>query len=599
MHIAVDRRHRHDYKGRVDEMVTGRNDDVGEGAGRLAYLEATLATTRATLTTVTAERDKLRRAYEILKEHYDLLRRRVFGAKAERVDITQLELELAEVKAKLDAMTTRLGEGASDEAADDEASSPAAPPDAPKASPKPKGRRDLCDDVTMPVERVELTDPALEGTAERIGFEESYKLGYRRGGPVKVVIARATYKVTPSSEDAVDDAGAEPVFELVTVKKPKELVERGLLAPSLIAHLLVSKYRFGIPFHRLAEMFLAQGVKLDDGTMCRYAENVGATLGAIVEAMAKEAKATAFCLSTDATGVCIQPTPVVGKRQACRKGHFFVVLADQDHIFFEYQPKHNGAAVCAMFKGFKGFIQADAHAIYDALYRGEAREQREDKAPVEVGCWSHARRRVWEAATITKDRAAREALLRIHALFELEEQWADLAPQQRHERRQLVSRPMLDDFFAWAEREFERVKNTRGLLATAFGYAVRQKEGLRRFLEDGRLPMTNNHSERALRFICSGRKVWLFFGSDDHASAAANLFSLMASCQLHSLDAETYLAEIIRVMPHWPRDRYLELAPKYWAHTRARLRQDEIALPIGTLTVPEPLAVPEEQSTAR
>jgi transposase len=600
--MEIDKRHRADYKSRVDEMGTARNDDVGEGAGRLAYLELTLATTQTalattqtTLATVTAERDKVRRAYEILKEHYDLLRRRVFGAKAERIDVTQLELELAELKAKLDAMTTQLGE-----AANDEASSPAAPPDDPKKSrPKPKGRRDLCDDVTMPEERVELTDPALEETAERIGFEESYKLGYRRGGPVKVVIARATYKVTPPREDAVGDDGAEPVFELVTVKKPKELVERGLLAPSLIAHLLVSKYRFGIPFHRLAEMFRAQGVQLDDGTMCRYAENVGAALGAIVEAMAKEAKATAFCLSTDATGVCIQPTPVVGKRQACRKGHFFVVLADQDHIFFEYQPKHNGPAVCAMFKGFKGFIQADAHAIYDALYRGEAREQCEDKAPVEVGCWSHARRRVWEAATITKDRAAREALLRIHALFELEKQWADLAPQQRHERRQLVSRPMLDDFFAWAEREFARVKNTRGLLATAFGYAVRQKEALRRFLEDGRLPMTNNHSERALRFICSGRKVWLFFSSDDHASAAANLFSLMASCQLHGLDAETYLAEIIRVMPHWPRDRYLELAPKYWARTRARLRQDEIALPIGSLTVPAPLVVPEEQSTAR
>jgi len=73
----------------------------------------------------------------------------------------------------------------------------------------------------------------------------------------------------------------------------------------------------------------------------------------------------------------------------------------------------------------------------------------------------------------------------------------------------------------------------------------------------------------------------------------------MASCQLHGLDAETYLAEIIRVMPHWPRDRYLELAPKYWARTRARLREDEIALPIGTLTVPAPLVVTEEQSTAR
>jgi transposase len=75
-------------------------------------------------------------------------------------------------------------------------------------------------------------------------------------------------------------------------------------------------------------------------------------------------------------------------------------------------------------------------------------------------------------------------------------------------------------------------------------------------------------------------------GSDDHAQAAANIFSLVASCRLHALDVETYLAEIIRVMPYWARDRYLELAPKYWARTRARLDQRELELPLGHVTVP-------------
>lgn len=126
----------------------------------------------------------------------------------------------------------------------------------------------------------------------------------------------------------------------------------------------------------------------------------------------------------------------------------------------------------------------------------------------------------------------------------------------------------------------------------------RQKEPLCRFLEDGRLPLTNNHSERALRSpICAGRKAWLFFGSDDHANAAANLFSLIVSCQLHGLDPETYLTGIIRIVPLWPRDRYLELAPKYWAATRARLDPDELAKELGPLTVPPPPSS-EEQSAA-
>jgi transposase len=564
---------------------------------RVREVEAQLAASERKLAEVTAERDRLRRAYKLVLEHHELLRRKLFVAKAERIDATQLELEFAETKAKLDALAKQLGteleEASPSPDAEPSASLPSGDdPKKPRPKTTPTGRRNLRDE-DIPEMRIEITDPALEGKVERIGFEESCRYGYRRGGPVRIVIARATYK-KPVEDDEDDE---EPVFELVTVKKPKELVERGLLAPSLIAHMLVSKYRFGIPFHRLAEMFRAQGVRVDDGTMCRYAEDVGATLGCIVDAMAKEAKESAFCLSTDATGVCIQPEPLAtGKRQACRKGHFFVVLADQDHVFFEYQREHTSKAVCEMFRGFTGYIQADAHAIYNALFRGEARVNVDDDAPTEVGCLAHCRRRFWEAATVTKDAAAREGLLRLRAIFELEAQWRGLAPSQRHERRQIQLRPLVDDFFAWVEREYERVKSIRGLVATAFGYAVRQKKPLCRFLEDGRLPPTNNHSERALRSpICAGRRAWLFFGSDDHATAAANLFSLVASCQLHGLDPETYLAEIIRVVPLWPRARYLELAPKYWAATCARLDSAELAHELGPLTVPPPTAAQQQR----
>ena len=413
--------------------------------------------------------------------------------------------------------------------ADDE--SPASPPPESKGR-KPKttatARRNLRNE-DMPEKRIELLDPAFEGKYERIRFEESCRQGYQRGGPVRIVLARAIYKVPLETEQGSEN---EPVVELVTVAKPKELVERGLLAPSLIAHLLVSKYLFGIPFHRLALMLRAQGVRLDDGTMCRYAEDVGATLGCIVDTMACEAKESAFCLSMDATGVGIQPEPLAtGKRQACRKGHFFVVLADQDHVFFEYQREHTSKAVCEMFRGFGGYVQADAHVIYDALFRGDARASADDDVPTEVGCLAHCRRRFWEAAS-------------------------------------------------------------------AFGYAVRQKEPLCRFLDDGRLAITNNHSERALRSpICAGRKAWLFFGSDDHASAAANLFSLIASCQLHGLDPEAYLAETVRIVPLWPRERYLELAPRYWAATRARLDPAELANELGPITVPPPLAAEQERSS--
>ena len=539
---------------------------------RIAELEAKLAR-------VTEERDKLRRAYELAKEQLELLRRRIYVGKAERIDVQQLELEFAAKKAELQKLATQLDEPTANE--------PASQDEGLSSKAKPKGRRNLAA-VAMTEERVEILDPALEGKAERIGFEESYRLAYRRGGPVRVVLARATYKTTH------DDG----TVSMATAEKPKELFRRGLLAPSLVAHILIAKYRFGIPFVRLSKMLSCEGVDLDDGTMCRYAEDAGATLGPIVAACAAEARAKAFCLATDATGVAIQPTPLpTGARQSCAKGHFFVVLADRDHVFFEYTRKHNSDVVCEMFRGFRGYILADAHCIYDALFRGDARIAPDDKPPDEVACWSHCRRHFWEAAIATQDPLAREGLMRIRALFQLEEGWASLAPQQRHHRRQLAARPLLDDFFVWAEEQFARVRQARGLLAAAFGYAVRQKDALRRFLDDGRLPMTNNASERALRSIAVGRKAWLFFGSDDHAQAAANLFSLIASCLLHGLDPENYLADIFRVMPYWPRDRYLELAPKYWASTRARLVEAQLALPLGLITVP-PAPAPQQQVSA-
>ncbi len=547
---------------------------IPDPAERIAALEALLAVAVAERDTAIAERDKLRGAYERLVEQYALLKRRIFVAKAERVDATQLELEFAETKAKLDALAQQLGE------------EPPPPPEAPpKKRAKPKGRRAL-KEADIPEERVEILDPELEQTAERIGFEDSYRLGYRRGGPVKIRIARAKYKVE------VD--GAE---EIRTSERPRELMKRGLLAPSLIARVLVGKYCFGLPFHRQASMLASEGVELDDGTMCRYAEHIGASLGAVVEACAAEAKATAFCLSTDATGVAIQPTRLPGGgRQPCKKGAFFVVLADQDHVFFEYRPRQTSAAVCEMLRGFSGYIQADAHSIFDALFRGEARDGPDDEPPTEVGCWSHCRRKFWEAATAAKEPVAREALLRIRKLFELEEQWVKLPPKKRLEKRKAVLGPLVDAFFEWVHARNEEAKNVRGLLCSACGYAVRQEKALRRFLEDGRLKMTNNHSERALRTIAVGRKNWLFFSSDDHAQAAANLLSLIASARLHGLDAETYLTELVRVMPYWPRDRYLDLAPKYWANTRASLDPAELGRPLGPISVP--LATPKQEPQA-
>jgi transposase len=586
---------------------------------RLTSTNDKLAATSEQLAGVIGERDHLRRAYRQLMEQFELLRRRIFLAKAERVDATQLELEFEQTKRKLDALAQELGDkDAADDgetqdladtadtadAAEGEEEVGARPSGKPsgKAKPTPKGRRNLAEEEHLPERRIEVRDPELEQSgATFVGWELSYKLGYQRPSEVRVVIARAKYKVPkpereplPKDATVLEQDGSR--FTIVTAPLPPLLIRRGLLAPSMLAHVIVQKFRFGMPYFRQEEALAADGMSLDRGTMARSSEEIGACLGAIVLACADDARKNAFCLSTDATGVSIRPEPLPdGRRQPCRRGHFFVVLADKKHIFFEFQPKHTSAAVCDMFRGFSGYIQADAHVVYDALFRGDAVDHKSN-APTEVACWAHARRRFWEAA-VSGFAIGREGLLRIRKLYQLDEAWTALPPAARLQKRKAVLAPLVSEFFDWVRAQDDLTSTTRGLVNKALGYADRQERALRRFLEDGRLRMDNNPSENALRPVATGRKAWLFFGSDDTAEAAANLYSLIASCKLHRIDPERYLAEVIRVMPYWPRDRFLELAPAYWASTRARLDPAELEAELGFVTVPPFLADTPQEPT--
>jgi transposase len=561
-------------------------------------LLARLAAVEAARAALAADYERLLSAYHQALFDLKLLRKSIFVASAERVDTKQLELEFAAKAAELAKLADELGvpPGESPDApppaappsppAAPDAPPPSAPPSPDKPKAKPKGRRDVS---ALPIaeERHEFLDPALEGKAKRIGFEESHQLGWRKAGPVRLVIARAKYLDTTEPEAPT----------IVTAPLPKRTFPRSLAAPSLLAKIITDKYCDGLPLYRQEERFAREGLDLDRGTMCRWIEDAGGTAGCVVEAAKADAFATAFCISTDATGVGILPEPAQGKgRQPCRRGHFFVMVADRDHVLFEYVPRETSAAVRELFRGYSGYVQADAKNTYDVLFNEPELALDDEAAELrhEVGCWSHARRRYYQAA-IGKDKIAREGLWRIHKLFELDAGWKDEPPEKRKALRDRHLRPLLDDFFAWAEAEYAKVKDTRGLLRSALGYVVRQQGPLRRFLDDGRLKMDNNVSERELRRIAVGRKAWLFVGSDDHAQATANLFTLIASCKLHDLDPELYLRDLFRVLVHWPRGRYLELTPRYWAKTRARLDARELELPLGSLTVPEP---PTEQAAA-
>ena len=530
--------------------------------------------------------EELRKSYAILQQEFELQRRRIFEAKAERLDSKQLELEFEKTKAALDAMQEKLAEAAAAAGV----TAPPAPPPGTSPKRKPTGRRKL-DDSALPVEKVVLADPAMEalvrsGEAEIIGADVSSSLKYRRASMVRFVTEKPTYRVLKNAD------GTETT--LVTAAMPPTIIPRSIGTPSLYAHIATDKFDRGLPLYRQEEEFGFAGVDLDRGMMSRWLEELGGTLGAtILHVMKIEALATAMCLSTDATGILVQQgrDPTSKARRPCKKGHYFVQIADRDAVFFEYTEKETSAAVLEMFRGFAGYVQADAKNVYDVLFREPDEPPDPDIEPDpsarrELGCLAHCRRYFFEAAAVAKEPVAREALFRLRRIFEMDAKWKGEPPSKRKILREQFLAPELESFFALVHAEWEKVKGQRGLLRSGLGYARNHEHALKRFLEDGRLKLDNNASERALRKVAVGRKNWLFVGSDDHAQSTANLLSMIASAKLHDLDPEEYLRDIFRVLPHWPEDRYLELAPKYWAATRAQLDPVELEQEIGWLRIP-------------
>jgi transposase len=563
---------------RSESLAAPGSIDLG---AQLSALQAELVAIKAeTIAKVASLED----AVANLAHENALLKRRLYGNRTEHSNTSELQLALGDLLAGEAQLQKELDDtvGKVKDAVDPEPKPPAGPRTA------PKGRRDL-NLSKLPRVVVEILHEEHETNGcRRIGFEDSLQLMFKRGGFAVLVKRVAKYEVIRNDEPTVE-----------TVPSPETLFPRALLHTSAIAHVVTSKFALGVPHYRLEQDLADQGVALDRGTMSRYVEHAGSTLGAtIVHAMWQDALAHAQVISTDATGALIQPTKTKdGRPQACKKGHFFTAVVDCDAVLFAYNEAHTSAFVQGLFGSFRGYLQADASNVYDILERGPPKDS-EDGVRL-VGCFAHLRRYFFEAA-ICRYPVGLQGLLRIRAIYAADRVLRRASNAERTALRDQHVRPLVDDFFAWAHAA-KAITPGRNLATKALGYATNQEVELRRVLEDGSLPLDNTRAERALRKIVVGRKAWMFYGSDTHAEAAAAIFSVIASCRLHGIDPFQYLEEILRVLPYWPHDRYLELAPKYWRTTRGRLRPDELEMPISAFEVPRSLdddAVPAAVTSA-
>jgi hypothetical protein len=259
-------------------------------------------------------------------------------------------------------------------------------------------------------------------------------------------------------------------------------------------------------------------------------------------------------LCIDATGVLVQAL------EKCRNAHFWVVAAPERHVLFGFSSKHDNAAVDRLLSGYVGFLVADAHTVYDHLFKdGQIRE---------AACWAHVRRYFYKALESEPNRA-RHAIALISKLFQIEKLIASSPPEARRATRNTDSAAVLATFEAWCDVEVASVLDETPL-SKALKYARNHRVALRTFLDDPRVPIHNNWSERELRREAVGRKNWLFVGSDEGGAVNATFVSLIASCQLHGIEPFAYLRDLFCLLPGWKLQDVLELSPMKWAATVAR-----------------------------
>jgi transposase len=209
--------------------------------------------------------------------------------------------------------------------------------------------------------------------------------------------------------------------------------------------------------------------------------------------------------------------------------------------------------------GFAGLMQADAYAGFNRLYEAT----RKGGPIVEAACWAHARRKFFDLARLNQAPIASEAVARIDELFAIEREINGLAPPQRVAVRTERSRPLVVALETWLREQRGRVSKNSDT-GKAIEYSLKRWAALTRFLDDGRLCMTNNAAERELRAIAVGRRNWTFAGSDEGGRRAAALYTLIATAKLNDIDPQTWLADVLARMLDYPAKRIGDLLPWNW-----------------------------------
>lgn len=478
-----------------------------------------------------------------LEKQLEWLQHRVFGTSSEKIHSEPMPMEqVDEVKNQGDITTQK--------------------ENVPSLSPKPKSeptksRGHGWGELPADLPRIDVVQPITEeerellakGLLVKIRDEVTERLAVH---PKTLYVKRFIRTVFAR----VDVDGSRTVLPLQPIDSP---IEKGRADVSILAFLVVSKFIDHLPLDRIRKIFLRQGYPLATSTMATWLKDLHELLRPIYLAMVAEVTVTELksgsLIHADET-IC--RVVLEDKKHKTHHGYFWVYIGS-GHIVYEYTHSRGSEHPSRILSEFHGTLQADGYAGYNAICKANSL--------VRAGCHSHARRKFVEA--LPKYPMVQEMLEMYGDLFAIEVACTKekMSATQRLEVRTRRSESVFARMRIWAEAA-EKSSLPKDPLGDAVGYILSQWEPLSVFLKDGRVPLDNNISERALRPVVLGRNNFLYFGSEDGAKRGATFYSLAQSCVALGINPTEYLEDILGRIDSHPNRRITELTPAGWRAAR-------------------------------
>ena len=509
-----------------------------------AALRALLLAALEKCDALTGERDALAAQNDRLRHLLAKLKRMRFGRKSERLPEEQLHFAFEELEASIAANE-----------AEAEKRSPKRREE--RAAKRREGRGRLpvrLPRVEVVLEPGDTACPCCRGEMAVIGHDTSERLD--------VIPSQFRVLVTRRPKLACRAC----VGVVVQAPAPERLIPGGMPTEATVAQVLVSRYADHVPLYRQSQILARQGIEIGRDTLASWLGHAANEIVPVVARLREILLGSARLFADETTLPVLDPG-----RGRTKRGYAWAIARDDrpwggaepPAVVFRYAPGRGREHAEALLGGYAGILQCDGYSAYKSVSTADA-------GPSLAFCWAHVRREFVDLAKGGTAPIAEEALRRIAALYAIEAEVRGKPPDTRRAARQAKSKALTGDLFAWLEAQLARLPG-RAPTAEAIRYALNHREGLERFLDDGRIDIDSNVVERAIRPLVLSRKNALFASGDDGGARWAAVASLVETCKLNGADPQRYFADVLtRLVNGWPQSRIDELMPWHWATAKNR-----------------------------